>query len=238
MTLAVHALTMDAHDPAALAGFWGDLLGWPAAADGRGGYALEPTDETGFRLRFVRDPAPRTLPNYLHFDLTTTSLEDQAASVARVLELGGRHHDVGQSPDEDHVVLADPEGNEMCVTPPGNRFLAGCPRIGCLSGDGSGAVGRFWSSALGWPLVWDQDEETAIQSPAGGPKMSWGGPPYNAKPAKNRVHLDLVPAPGSSQDDEVERLLGLGAVPTDIGQDDVPWVVLADPDGNQLCVLP
>ena len=54
----------------------------------------------------------------IHFDLTTTSVEDQQESVARFLELGGRHFDVGQDPDDTHVVLADPEGNEFCVLPP------------------------------------------------------------------------------------------------------------------------
>ena len=74
-------------------------------------------------------------------------------------------------------MLADPEGNAFCVIEPGNSFLADCGFIGALSGDGSQATGYFWSAALDWPLVWDQDEETAIRSPHGGPKVTWGGPP-------------------------------------------------------------
>ena len=97
--------------------------------------------------------------------------------MARALELGGRHLDIGQRPEEGHVVLADPEGNEFCVIEPGNNFLADCGFIGALSSDGSQEVGYFWSKALGWPLVWDQDQETAIRSPHGGPKITWGGPP-------------------------------------------------------------
>ena len=61
------------------------------------------------------------------------------------------------------MVLADPEGNEFCVIEPGNNFLADTGFIGALSSDGTQEVGYFWSEALGWPLVWDQDEETAIQ---------------------------------------------------------------------------
>ena len=99
----------------------------------------------------------------MHFDLTSTSLEDQQETVARALGLGARHIDVGQLPEEEHVVLADPEGNEFCVIEPGNNFLADCGFIGALSSDGSREVGCFWSGALGWPLVWDQDEETAIR---------------------------------------------------------------------------
>jgi len=91
-------------------------------------------------------------------------------------------------------VLADPEGNEFCVTGPGNKFLADCGFIGALACDGSQEVGYFWSAALGWPLVWDQDQETVIRSPRGGPKITWGGPPLMPKRGKNRLHFDLAPA--------------------------------------------
>ena len=96
-------------------------------------------------------------------------------------------------------------------------------------------MGYFWSEALGWPLVWDQDQETAIQSPRGGAKIAWGGPPEEPKTGKNRMHFDL--APDGDQRAEVERLGSLGAARIDIGQGDVDWVVMADPDGNEFCVL-
>src|SRR4051794_10083722 len=162
----------------------------------------------------------------MHFDLTSTSLDDQQQTVARALGLGARHIDVGQRPDEGHVVLADPEGNEFCVLEPGNEFLADCGFLGALACDGSQEVGYFWSSALGWPLVWDQDQETAIRSPHGGPKITWGGPPFRPKTEKNRLHLDLA----GDQQVEVDRLLALGATRVDIGQGEPGWVVLADPD--------
>ena len=107
-----------------------------------------------------------------------------------------------------------------------------------LASDGSQAVGYFWSKALGWPLVWDQDQETAIQSPQGGTKITWGGPPVAPKPEKNRLHYDLVPTSGGDLDTEVARLESLGARRIDIGQGDVDWVVMADPDDNEFCVLP
>jgi predicted enzyme related to lactoylglutathione lyase len=162
--------------------------------------------------------------------------------VSRSLELGARHIDVGQRPEEGHVVLADPEGNEFCVIEPGNIFLADCGFIGALSCDGSQAVGYFWSQALGWPLVWDQDQETAIRSPLGGPKVTWGGPPVNPKTGRNRPHFDLAPPEGGDQQAEVDRLVSLGAtcidIDIDIGQGEAGRVVLADPDGNEFCVLP
>ena len=211
--------------------FWAGLLGWEVADDGT---TLVPNDDTGFAIRFLPTEEPKTEPNWIHFDLTS-NLEAQESTVARVLALGGRHHDVGQLPEEEHVVLADPEGNEFCVIEAGNGFLADCGVIGALSSDGSQSVGYFWSAALGWPLVWDQDEETAIRSPHGGPKISWGGPPVRPKTGRNRWHYDLAPAGDGDRDTEVERLLSLGATRLGAGHDGS--MVLADPDGNELCVL-
>jgi predicted enzyme related to lactoylglutathione lyase len=237
MTLRLVALAFDANDPRALAEFWSGVLGWPTTDDPDGGTVLLPDDDTGFRIEFFPTAAPKIGLNQVHFDLTSTSLEDQQATVARALSLGAHHLDVGQTAEDEHVVLADPEGNEFCVIEPGNSFLADCGTIGALSSDGSQQVGYFWSEALGWPLVWDQDEETAIRSPHGGPKITWGGPPLREKTGKNRLHLDLAPPADGDQQAEVERLLALGATRVDIGQGDVSWVVLADPDGNELCVL-
>nr|WP_055504904.1 VOC family protein [Nonomuraea pusilla] len=232
------ALSFDANEPLHLARFWAGVLGWEMADDPYGGSALLPSDDTGFRLRFLPTREPKAVQNRMHFDLTSTSLEDQRRTVARALELGGRHIDIGQGPDEAHVVLADPEGNEFCVIEPGNGFLAECGFVGALACDGSQEVGYFWSEALGWPLVWDQDEETAIRSPHGGPKITWGGPPLMPKPGKNRLHFDLAPPAGGDQQAEVYRLLSLGATRIDIGQGEAGWVVLADPDGNEFCVFP
>jgi hypothetical protein len=69
--------------------------------------------------------------------------------VARCLSLRARHIDVGQRPEEGHVVLADPEGNEFCVIEPDNKFLAGCGIVGEVSCGGSQRTGYFWSEALG-----------------------------------------------------------------------------------------
>jgi Glyoxalase-like domain len=104
-----------------------------------------------------------------------------------------------------------PEGNQSCVIEPGNNFRADCGFIGALACDGSQDVGYFWSEALGWPLVWDQDQETAIRSPRGGPKITWGGPPLMPKTGKNRLNFDLAPAVHGDQQAEVDRLVSLGA---------------------------
>jgi predicted enzyme related to lactoylglutathione lyase len=238
------ALSIDANDPERQARFWGAFLGWERADDADAsavaghGPAIQPADETGFRIHFPPTDEPKVGQNWLHFDLTSESLDDQRRKVARALELGGSHLDIGQDPDDGHVVLADPEGNELCVIEPGNTFLAGCPFIGALSCDGSQAVGYFWSEALGWPLVWDQDEETAIQSPHGGPKIAWGGPPVNPRLGRKGIHLDLAVAGGSDVQDEVDRLVALGAARVPGTGSDGGAVVLKDPDGNAFCLLP
>jgi Glyoxalase-like domain len=90
----------------------------------------------------------------------------------------------------------------------------------------------FWHDALGWPLVWDRDEETAVQSPRGGTKLSWGGPPVAPKDGRNRQRLDLA-SPDLSA--EVERLVALGA--TELGDRD-GGIDLADPDGNEFLLSP
>ena len=231
------ALCFDANDPLGLARFWSGVLGWEMAEDPQDGVTLLPDDDTGFRIRFVHSQEQKSGPNRMHFDLTSTSVEDQQQTVARALGLGARHIDVGQGPDADHVVLADPEGNEFCVIEPGNNFLADCGFIGALACDGSQQVGYFWSEALGWPLVWDQDQETAIRSPHGGPKITWCGPPLMPKTGKYRLHFDLAPAPDDDQQAEVDRLISLGATRIDIGQGEVSWVVMADPDGHEFCML-
>ncbi len=229
------AFCIDAHDPTGLARFWSGVLGWELSDD-PAGVTLLPDDDTGFQLRFVPSDEQRSGPNQFHFELTSSSLEEQQETVDRALELGGRHLDVGQLPEEEHVVLADPEGNEFCVIEPGNSFLAECGFLGALSGDGSQETGYFWSRALGWPLVWDQEEETAIRAPYGGPKLTWGGPPLKPKTGKERVHLDLAPPAGGDLQAEVDRLVTLGATHVDIGQTDPGWVVLADPDGHEFCL--
>jgi predicted enzyme related to lactoylglutathione lyase len=237
MTCQLFALCFGAGRPLRVAQFWSGVLGWELVDDSHDGVTLLPDDDTGFRLRFLPSQEPKVGQNQVHFDLTSTSAEHQQRTVARALELGGQHIDVGQLPEEGHVVLADPEGNEFCVLEAGNKFLADCGFLGALSSDGSQAVGYFWSEALKWPLVWDQDQETAIRSPHGGPKVTWGGPPVAPKHGRNRLHFDLVPPAGGDWQAEVDHLLALGATRIDNGRDEAGRAELLDPDGNEFCVL-
>lgn len=95
-------------------------------------------------------------------------------------------------------------------------------------------LGRWWADALGWVVVNDDPDEFEIRPTADRlPGLLFGtaGP---AKRGKNRLHLDLRP---DDQEAEVARLLGLGARHADVGQGQQSWVVLADPEGNEFCVL-
>ena len=183
-------LTFDAHDPARLAEFWAGLLGREVIQESGG--ALLPGDDAQVGLRFVAADTEKLGRNRVHLHLTSATPDDQRRTVEAALELGATHLDVGQLPEEEHVVLADPEGNELCVIEAGNNFLAGCGFLGELACDGTRDVGLFWAEALGWSLVWDQDEETAIQSPHGGTKVAWGGPPVAPKRGRNRQRFDLT----------------------------------------------
>jgi hypothetical protein len=98
-------------------------------------------------------------------------------------------------------------------------------------------LGRFWEAALGSERLTDEPDvfETRL-SVEGGPDLDLCFQPVPEPPSTApRLHLDLLGGPSQTQ--EVDRLLGLGARHLDIGQRDVPWVVLADPEGNPFCVM-
>jgi predicted enzyme related to lactoylglutathione lyase len=96
------------------------------------------------------------------------------------------------------------------------------------------ALGRWWQEALGWVVVNDDPEEYEIRpAPDRLPGLLFVPVP-EAKTVKNRLHLDFRP---DDRDAEVEHLLSLGATRGDVGHGDPSWVVLADPEGNEFCVL-
>jgi hypothetical protein len=109
-----------------------------------------------------------------------------------------------------------------------------------------GSIARFWCSVLGYEVLDEQDGVVTIGSPmqaeGGGsrgpvpPTLTFARVP-EGKTVKNRLHLDVNPT-DREQGDEVRRLLDLGARPADVGQTgDESWVCLADPEGNEFCVL-
>ncbi|MBB5867090.1 putative enzyme related to lactoylglutathione lyase [Allocatelliglobosispora scoriae] len=107
-------------------------------------------------------------------------------------------------------------------------------------------VGRFWAAALGWAVTGGTPGVTSYVAPVG--DFVWPDPvvlgidvvsvPAPKTAAKNRVHLDLATTSAAHQAELVARLRAIGATPADVGQgSNVPWTVLADPEGNEFCVL-
>ena len=240
-TRAVH-MVIDAADPSALAAFWAAALGWEVAADEPDEVVVEPVgfsypSAAALPLVFVPVQEPKTGKNRLHLDLSTTSLQDQAAEVERVLALGATPADIGQG-DVPWVVLADPEGNEFCVLDPREGYMDARPVaaivLDCARPD---ALVPFWADATGWEVRTSLQNFASLRAPGGsGPFLELLQTP-DAKTVKNRLHIDVAPLADGDAQAEARRLEQAGAVRLDIGQGDVPWVVLADPEGNELCVL-
>ncbi len=102
------------------------------------------------------------------------------------------------------------------------------------------ALARWWAEALDWKVLDLFDDGGVWLAPGTDPSEFPGAIPFlfvqvpDAKTTKNRLHLDVVP---DDQDAEVARLEAMGATRVDIGQGDVSWVVMADPEANEFCVL-
>lgn len=210
MSVRLQALTIATPRPEVVEPFWTELVG---------------TADQQVPLTFVEDPRPVTHPTRVHLHVTSDHAASQQAVVDQALALGATPLDVGQQPDEGHVVLADPDGTAFCVIEQGNNYLAGTGVLGELACDGTREVGLFWSAVLDWPLVWDQDEETAIQSPDGGTKIAWGGPPVEPHDGRDRQRIALV---SDDLEADTEILVSLGAT--------VAGAAFADPDGNEFSV--
>ena len=96
------------------------------------------------------------------------------------------------------------------------------------------ALGRWWAEVLGWVILNDSPEEFEIRPSADQMPGLVFLPVPKVKEAQNRLHLDFRP---DDQQAEVDRFLRAGAKHADVGQGEVPWVVLTDPEGNEFCVL-
>lgn len=244
-------LVIDAADPLGLARFWSAALQWPIVYEEDDEVVIAPPEDDPAQqgqlpLVFVLVEDEKAGKNRVHLDLASSSAEHQATLVTQLEELGGRRVDVGQPDDVTWVVMADPEGNEFCVVShagsvgkdPASAF-AGIRPVAAIVFDCADpeAIAEFWSVATGWPILGRDDEGVWLRG------TSVGGPFLDMhrvdepKLAKLRVHLDVAGRPDDDQRAEVERLQALGAVPIDIGQGAPRWVVLADPQGNEFCVL-
>ena len=116
------------------------------------------------------------------------------------------------------------------------------------------AQSRWWARVLDWRIIYEHPGEVVVAPPYVGEYVATQIPPPpdrergpglvfvavpERKSGKNRLHIDLAPSADQDQDAEIRRLEALGARRVDIGQDrdKVSWVVMADPEGNEFCVL-
>ena len=236
MASRLYSVVIDCADPSSLGRWWADVLSWKVTYEEPDEIVVEPPD--GERLPglvFVPVPEAKSVKNRVHLDLATHSEDHFAAEVARIRGLGARPADIGQG-DTPWVVLTDPEGNEFCVLNARERY-AGTGAIAAIVMDAVDPVAqaRFWVEATGWVPAGD---DTSLRAPDGGGPFLEMIEVHDAKVVKDRVHLDVAPEATDDQAAEVARLEAAGARRVDVGQgEEVTWVVLADPEDHEFCVL-
>ncbi|MEU4471072.1 VOC family protein [Micromonospora sp. NPDC023888] len=243
MAIRLVQVNFKSRDNSALGRFWAEALDWNASSGGNGATSVTPAGfvwtkpDAPVCIDVIDVPDPELVRYRTHIDLATTSAAHQAEWVARLKELGATPADVGQG-DVPWTVLADPEGNVFCVLEPREIYrdtgVIAAVVVDCAD---PGVMARFWGEALGWTLRELTDDRARLRSAEGvGPYLEFLRS-AEVKTVRHRAHLDVVPYSGGDQAAEVARLRTLGATPADVGQGDVSWVVLADPEGNEFCVL-
>ena len=231
-------IAVDAADPRALGTFWEGLLGTTTLTDEADAYEtrLDVAEGAYLDLCFQRVPEPRPPEPRLHLDIAGG--DRQAEVVERALALGATHLDIGQS-DVPWVVLADPEGNPFCVMEARPEYAASGP-IAALPLDSAdpGRDSVFWAELSGWRPV-DSAMPAALRHPSGrGPLLELCLEPRPKGEHKNRLHLDVRLEASDEPDEVVARIVEWGGRELHPDWGPLPWRVLADPSGNELCLLP
>ncbi|MBB3661994.1 hypothetical protein FB384_000898 [Prauserella sediminis] len=225
-------IVWDALDPRRLGAFWAAALDAEPLTDRPDLFEarVQLTDEVFLDLCFPQVPEKSSSPPRLHPDLRGVRQEEV---VDRLLKLGAAHVDIGQG-DESWVVLADPEDNAFCVMDEREVFRDSGP-IAALPLDSADPDrdAEFWASITGWVPCQGSGHMPSLRHPAGvGPLLELCPEP-EPKRGKNGLHLDVRRDAGEA--DVTDRLLGMGA--SLLGGDGLPWLVFADPSGNEFCVL-
>jgi hypothetical protein len=237
MALRLAQVNVKALDAPALGRFWAAALGWEVFSERPGATAVGPAgfvwpDPAAVCIDVIAVPGPEPAKGRVHLDLA-----HRRDLVARLTELGATPADVGRD-DVPWTVLADPEGNLFCVLEPRDSYRDTGP-IAAIVVDCADprALAGFWAEAMDWTRHEVTDDHARLRSARGvGPYLEFLRTPGPAT-GRSSVHLDVLPHPGDDQRAEVARLRALGATDADVGQGDVPWAVLADPEGNEFCVL-
>lgn len=161
MSVRFHSVTFVSPDPERDAAFWGSVLGRSPRSDDGG--ILLPGDDRQVGLRFTPGDPHGTERNRLHLHLSRAD-RDQAEAIAACVALGARLRGNGHVPAGSYAAMADVVADEFCVIEDDNAYLTPRP-LGEVTCEGTRATGMFWSRALDWPVVWDQDEEVPSRHP-------------------------------------------------------------------------
>ncbi|RLV48339.1 VOC family protein [Nocardioides mangrovicus] len=232
-------VVFDSLDPQRLGRFWEAAVGGETLTDAPGIFETSLVIEGGPSLDLCFQPVTE-LPSpgpRLHLDLLGGP--HQTEVVDRLLGLGARHLDIGQH-DVAWVVLADPEGNALCVMEDRPEFVGTGPVAALpLASADPDADAELWSWLTGWTDV-DSSEARSLRHPSRlGPLLDLC-PERTAKgEAKNRIHLDLRLEAGEDADGVEAAILGLGGRRVRHPEwGELPWRHYTDVSGNEFCILP
>ena len=230
---------LDAADPGSLGRFWEALLGGTTLTDEPDAFETRLSVIGGATLDLCLQRVAEPVPPDPRLHLDVAGGHRQAEVVQRALGLGARRLDIGQG-DVPWVVLADPEGNPFCVMEERPEYATSGP-IAALPLDSADPArdAAFWAELSGWAPV-TSSMPAALRHPSGrGPLLELCSEPApkDAR-TKNRLHLDIRLEQGDDPDAVVRRVVELGGSEFDPGWGELPWRLVRDPSGNELCLLP
>lgn len=122
MGVSLHHIVIDAHDLPVLARFWAQVLDWRILSEREREVVIGADETAPVGICFMPVTDEKIVKNRLHLDLTPNSA-DRDAEIERLLALGARRVDIGQTGRESWTVLADPEGNEFCLLRPKTTLI-------------------------------------------------------------------------------------------------------------------
>jgi hypothetical protein len=225
----------DARDPRTLGLFWSAALGAEPITDGPDGFEtrLPLSGDAFLDLCFGHVAEPSSAPARLHLDLAGGARQQEV--VERLLGLGATPADIGQG-DVPWAVLADPEGNAFCVMEDREAYCGTGP-IAALPLDSADPErdAAFWAGITGWVPFDGVAGLVSLRHPSGAGPLLELCPEPEPRRGKSRLHLDV--RADHEDGDPVPRVTGMGARQL-TRQGELPWIVFADPSGNEFCVLP
>ena len=217
-------LCLDAHDPVLVGEFWAGVLGLELhRQEGGDTYLTGPTPQHTIWVNRV--PEPKTVKNRVHLDVNAGSVAELEALGATVLDAESFRW----------VLMADPEGGELCVFLREGPITQRLYEIVVDTGDSPEEAHRlaaWWAEVLGGRLVDTERGFSYVDRVPGAPYDSLDFIPVpEPKTVKNRVHLDVTTA-------DLDALVAAGATVLRAQDADLGWTVLADPAGNEFCAFP